>query len=88
MPPYSKRNFWKKRNDMGDNVWVNTHPKAYYIIIRVEKHPRKKEYAVIEQSNAGIYFMMNENSGTSEWFGMSKNKALDLALKSRKKHPK
>ena len=73
--------------DMGDNTWVNMNPNAYYTEISVVKHPKKREYAVIQQSKKTRHYMMNANSGTSSWYGMTKTKALELAAKLRKKHP-
>jgi len=56
--------------------------------IRVVKHPRKKEWAVVYFNRYGkAFYAMNKNTATSRWYGHSRTKAYDLAkkLKSRRK---
>ena len=56
--------------------------------VRVVKHPKKKEFAVVYFSKYGRgLYAMNTNSSSSKWYGHTRAKAYDLAkkLKGRKK---
>lgn len=54
--------------------------------VRVVKHPRKKEYAVVYFNKYGNgYYAMNKNSSTSRWYGHTRAKAYALAKQLRGK---
>jgi hypothetical protein len=83
---------WKKRPDMGDNVWVNTSNDPRILQVSVIKHPNKNEYGVlawIREKGRGRdspTYLVNVNFSSSSWTGFSKDDALKLAQDYMNKH--
>ena len=53
--------------------------------VRVIKHPKKKEYAVVYFNKRGEgYYAMGVHTATSKWYGHTRTKAYELARKLKR----